>query len=50
MQPPTGPQAQPVTRRYDQETHYQADAATMAAAGWRVVSVYHDPSNVIVAS
>lgn len=41
---------QPVTRRYLSDARYTADAAHMAAAGWRVVSLQREPSGAIVAS
>lgn len=39
-----------VTRRYASDAHYTADAAHMAAAGWRVVSLQREPSGAILAS
>ncbi|HEX2348591.1 MAG TPA: hypothetical protein VHI51_09155, partial [Ktedonobacterales bacterium] len=40
----------PVTRRYLTDGQYTADAAQMAAAGWRVVARQREPSGAIVAS
>lgn len=40
---------QPVTRRYLSDALYSADAAQMAAAGWRVVSLQREPSGAIIA-
>lgn len=53
LQPPPGPQQPPshfVTRRYFQDAHYSADAANMAAAGWRVTDLRRMPDNTIIAT
>src|SRR6185437_12333122 len=46
----TNPQPQPFTRRYPTDAHYQADALSLAQAGWRVVSVQREPTGAIVAT
>lgn len=42
--------SQLVTRRYFADDHYTTDAASMVAAGWRVVSIQREPNGAIVAS
>lgn len=39
-----------VTRRYFQDAQYTSDAARMAAAGWRVVSIQREPTGAIAAT
>ncbi len=46
----TNPLPQPFTRRYPTDAHYQADALSLAQAGWRVVFVQREPTGAIVAT
>lgn len=43
-------QPQPFTRRYASDAEYSSDAEQLTASGWRVSSIYREPTGAIVAT